>query len=332
MKGRATCTADAGFPVFVSGSLPVKWLLMMNAAKKLCGLLCVLSFVAGSEAATNRQNVRQYAATLDNSAWSVKTATALRCELVHAIPHFGEARFVSTASKETNLLFQLKMQHQPDSYSLAEVLSVPPSWRAGEQAKALTDMKLLKQFDGDLPKQQAWTMLTELEQGFSPTFYFDDWYSPFDKIAAQLNPIHFGPSYQQFNLCMAGLLRFTFDDIALTVLNYQSNSDALTRDSEARLQQIAEYLKHDKSIAAVDIDTYTDSYGGRWINEELSRKRAKALKDFLVSAGIDEKVIRTEGFGEKRHVASNDTQRGRATNRRAVVQLKRVEAPRLSLP
>lgn len=332
MKGRATCTADAGFPVLVSGSLPVKWLLMMNAAKKLCGLLCVLSFVAGSEAATNRQNVRQYAATLDNSAWSVKTATALRCELVHAIPHFGEARFVSTASKETNLLFQLKMQHQPDSYSLAEVLSVPPSWRAGEQAKALTDMKLLKQFDGDLPKQQAWTMLTELEQGFSPTFYFDDWYSPFDKIAAQLNPIHFGPSYQQFNLCMAGLLRFTFDDIALTVLNYQSNSDALTRDSEARLQQIAEYLKHDKSIAAVDIDTYTDSYGGRWINEELSRKRAKALKDFLVSAGIDEKVIRTEGFGEKRHVASNDTQRGRATNRRAVVQLKRAEAPRLSLP
>lgn len=304
----------------------------MNAAIKLCGLLCVLSVVTGTEAASNRQNVRQYAATLDNSAWSVKTATALRCELVHAIPHFGEARFVSTASKETNLLFQLKMQQQPDSYSLAEVLSVPPSWRAGEQSKALADMKLLKQFDGDLPKQQAWTMLTELEQGFSPTFYFDDWYSPYDKIAAQLNPIHFGPSYQQFNLCMAGLLRFTFDDIALTVLNYQSNSDALTRDSEARLQQIAEYLKHDKSIAAVDIDTYTDSYGGRWINEELSRKRAKALKDFLVSAGIDEKVIRTEGFGEKRHVASNDTQRGRATNRRAVVQLKRAEAPRLSLP
>ena len=301
----------------------------MNAAKKLCGVLCALTMVSGSEAAINRQNVRQYTATLDNSAWSVKTATALRCELVHAIPQFGEARFVSTANKESNLLFQLKMQRQPDSYSLAEVLSVPPSWRAGEQAKALADLKLLKQFDGDLPKQQAWTMLTELEQGFSPTFYFDDWYSPFDKISAQLNPIHFGMPYQQFSQCMSGLLRFNFDDIALTVLNYQSNSDALTRESEARLYQIAEYLKHDKAISAVEIDTYTDSYGGRWINDELSRKRAKALKAFLVTAGIDEKVIRTEGFGEKRHVAPNDTLRGRATNRRAVVQLMRAEAPRL---
>lgn len=307
----------------------------MKTAIQLAALSCALLLNGAGEAAINRQDmrqsVRQYAATLDNSAWSVKTATALRCELVHAIPQFGEARFVSTASKESNLLFQLKMQRQPDGYSLAEVLSVPPSWRAGEQAKALADMKLLKQFDGDLPKQQAWTMLTELEQGFSPTFYFDDWHSPYDKIAAQLNPIHFGLPYQQFSACMAGLLRFTFDDIALTVLNYQSNSDALTRESEARLQQIAEYLKHDKAIASVDIDTYTDSYGGRWINEELSRKRAKALKAFLVSAGIDEKVIRTEGFGEKRHVAPNDTLRGRATNRRAVVQLVRAEAPRLSM-
>ena len=301
----------------------------MNAAIKISSLLCLLAGMAGSEAAINRQNVRQYAATLDNSAWSVKTASALRCELVHAIPQFGEARFVSTASKESNLLFQLKMLRQPDGYSLAEVLSVPPNWRAGEQAKALTDMKLLQQFDGDLPKQQAWTMLTELEQGFSPTFYFADWYSPFDQISAQLNPIHFGAPFQQFNLCMAGLLRFTFDDIALTVLNYQSNSDGLTRESEARLQQIAEYLKHDKAIAAVEIDTYTDSYGGRWINDELSRKRAKALKDFLVSAGVDEKVIRTEGFGEKRHAAPNDTARGRATNRRAVVQMIRSEPPRL---
>ncbi len=290
-------------------------------------LLMVLCSTA--EAAIERQHVRQYGATLDNSSWSVKSATALRCELVHAIPQFGEAHFVSTANKEANLLFQLSMLRQPDGYSLAQVLSVPPQWRAGEQAKSLTDMKLLRQFDGDLPKQQAWLMLTELERGYSPTFYLDDWHSPYDKILARLNPIKFASPFQQFNQCMAGLLRFTFDDIALTVLNYQSNSDALTRESEARLQQIAEYLKHDKAIAQIAIDTYTDSYGGRWINEELSRKRAATLKAFFVAAGVDEAVIQTEGFGEKRHVAPNETSRGRATNRRAVVQLVRLEAPRL---
>ena len=123
---------------------------------------------------------------------------------------------------------------------------------------------------------------------------------------------------------MAGLLRFTFEDIAMTVLNYQSNSDELTRESKARLAQIAEYLKHDKAVASVNIDTYTDSYGGRWINEELSRKRAATLKAFFVSAGIDEKLVKTEGFGEKRHVAPNDTPRGRGVNRRAVIQLARL--------
>ena len=301
---------------------------MTTAAQSLFCVLC-LTLLTPVQAAMSRHSVRQYTATLDNSSWALKTATALRCELSHPIPHFGEALFVSTANKENNLLFQLKMERQPGEYGLAQVLSVPPQWRAGEQAKALADMTLLKQFDGDLPKKVAWTLLTELEQGFSPTFYFDDWYSPFDKVSAVLNPVQFLPPYHKFSSCMAALLRYNFDDIALTVLNYQSNSDALTRESEARLQQIAEYLKHDKSLSRVDIDTYTDSYGGRWINEELSRKRAKALKDFFVAAGVDAAVIHTEGYGEKRHVAPNETSRGRATNRRAVIQLVRAEPPRL---
>lgn len=274
-----------------------------------------------AHSADGRLNVRHYAATLEQSNWSVKKATALQCELSHNIPNFGEALFVSQANKELNLQFELKMIRLPDEYGLAKVLSVPPNWRAGEGAKTISELKLLKQFDGGLPKKQAWTLLTELEQGFSPTFYFADWHSPFDQIAAAINPVHFDDPYQQFSQCMASLLKYSFEDIALTVLNYQSNSDELTRESQVRLNQIAEYLKHDKAISSVSIDTYTDSYGGRWINDELSRKRAATLKAFFVAAGIDTKVIRTEGFGEKRHVAPNETNRGRGVNRRAVIQL-----------
>lgn len=294
---------------------------MKPSATLLIATLLMSSGVAA------RQNLRQYSASLDTSIWTVKTATPLRCELGHTIPNFGEALFVSEANKELNLLFRLQMTRLPDDYSLAQVLSVAPNWRPGEPTKPVADMKLLKQFDGNLPKKPAWIMLTELEQGFSPTFYFADWHSPYDQVVASLNPVHFGNSYQKFSQCMAGLLKYNFDDIALSMLNYQSNSNEFTRESQARLTQIAEYLKHDKAIASIDIDTYTDSYGGRWINEELSRKRAKALKEFFVANGVDEKLIRTEGFGEKRHVAANETSRGRATNRRAVVQLVRAEVP-----
>ena len=201
--------------------------------------------------------------------------------------------------------------------------SVPPVWRPGEQAKAITSMKVLRQFDGDLGKAESWTMLTELEQGYSPTFYFSDWYSPFDRVAASLNPIRFMPVMDAFNQCVSQLLPFNFEDIAFTVLTYESGGDNLTKASKQRLQQIAQYLAEDKSIESISIQAYSDSYGGRWMNEQLSIKRANAIKDILLGFGLEQSRIDVEGFGEKRHVASNETSLGRAKNRRVVIQMQK---------
>ncbi|WP_337841199.1 OmpA family protein [Rheinheimera sp.] len=267
--------------------------------------------------------LRQYSATLEQSSWSLASNTPLQCELRHDIPRFGAALFTSVAGKELNLSFRLDMLKLPDHYGLAEVLSVPPVWRPGEQAKAITSMKVLRQFDGDLGKAESWTMLTELEQGYSPTFYFSDWYSPFDRIAASLNPIRFMPVMDQFNQCVSQLLPFNFDDIAFTVLTYESGGDNLTKASKQRLQQIAQYLAEDKSIESISIQAYSDSYGGRWMNEQLSIKRANAIKDILLGFGLEQSRIDVEGFGEKRHVASNETSLGRAKNRRVVIQMQK---------
>ena len=284
---------------------------------KLWLLLSLLS------ATSAEAGLRQYSATLDQSSWSLKQNTPLLCELSHPIPQFGEAFFRSTAGKELNMQFELNMLRLPDHYGLAEVLSVPPVWRPGEQAKAITSMKMLKQFDGDLGKAESWIMLTELEQGYSPTFYFADWYSPYDRISVSLNPVHFIGVMEQFDQCVSSLLPYTFDDIAFTVLTYESGGDELTKASKRRLEQIAGYLKHDQSIESIDIQAYSDSYGGRWMNEQLSAKRAEAIKTKLVSFGLEESRIRTEGLGEKRHVASNETALGRAKNRRVVIQMEK---------
>ena len=267
--------------------------------------------------------LRQYSATLDQSTWSLTQNSPLVCELNHPVPQFGEAFFRSVAGKELNMQFELSMLRLPDHYGLAEVLSVPPVWRPGEQAKAITSMKMLKQFDGDLGKAESWIMLTELEQGYSPTFYFSDWYSPYDKVSVSLNPVHFMAAMEQFTQCVSALLPFTFDDIAFTVLTYESGGDELTKASKKRLEQIALYLKHDQSIESIDIQAYSDSFGGRWMNEQLSIRRAEAIKAKLVSFGLEEGRIRTEGLGEKRHVASNETSLGRAKNRRVVIQMQK---------
>jgi len=265
--------------------------------------------------------LRQYSAAIEQSSWQLSKNSPLECQLQHEIPQFGQAVFRSVASKGLNLDFELQMLRLPDSYGLAEVLSMPPAWRPGEPAKAVASMQLLKQYNGDLPKKTAWTLLTELEHGFSPTFYFNDWYSPYDKVVAAMNPVQFPESYHQFNQCIAKLLPYGFDDIAFTVLSYESGGDQLTRESQRRLAQIAEYLKYDQDIDYVEIQGYTDSYGGRWMNEQLSVKRAEKVKNFFVSVGLSEDKVQVEGFGERRHVAPNDTALERKKNRRVVLQL-----------
>jgi sodium-type flagellar protein MotY len=267
--------------------------------------------------------LRQYSAAIEQSSWQLSKNTPLECQLQHEIPQFGQAVFRSVASKGLNLDFELQMLRLPDNYGLAEVLSMPPAWRPGVPSKSIASMKLLKQYNGDLPKKTAWTLLSELEHGFSPTFYFKDWYSPYDHVVAAMNPVQFPAPYQQFNLCISRLLRYGFDDISFTVLSYETGGDQLTRESQRRLAQIAEYLKHDQDIDYVEIQGYTDSYGGRWMNEQLSIKRAEKVKSFFVAAGLTEDRVQVEGFGERRHVAPNDTALERKKNRRVVLQMSK---------
>jgi outer membrane protein OmpA-like peptidoglycan-associated protein len=61
---------------------------------------------------------------------------------------------------------------------------------------------------------------------------------------------------------------------------------------------------------------YTDSVGGKAYNEELSLRRADAVKRVLVGCGVQEKQITALGMGEAQPIASNDAPAGRKKNRR----------------
>ncbi len=67
---------------------------------------------------------------------------------------------------------------------------------------------------------------------------------------------------------------------------------------------------------------HTDSDGGDDFNQKLSERRASQTKAFLAKEGIKATQMTTEGNGEKNPVASNDTDDGKAKNRRSTVRLK----------
>jgi len=265
--------------------------------------------------------MRQYAANLDNSEWQLSNESRLECTLSHNIPNYGEAKFYSKANRNTNLEFELDMMRLPDNYSLAEVRSVAPKWRPGIAGYTLADMKLHKQFAPSLPKKVAWTMLNELDQGMSPTFFYNDWYRESEKISVGLSTAKFQRAYQQFVSCVSNLLNYNFDDISYTVLNYEFGTNDLTKSSKRKLAMIAEYLSLDTELELVLIDGYSDSYGARNANYEMSKRRAQTIREQFVKTGIDPSRIEAKGYGEKRHIASNNTIIGRQKNRRVVIRM-----------
>jgi outer membrane protein OmpA-like peptidoglycan-associated protein len=85
-----------------------------------------------------------------------------------------------------------------------------------------------------------------------------------------------------------------------------------------KIDQLAQFLT-EHSDRRIQIDGFTDSVGSDAYNEELSRRRADAVKAALVSRNIDPARISTEGYGKAYPVASNSDSGGRQLNRRVEV-------------
>lgn len=281
--------------------------------KLITGLLVILPLASSA-------SLRHYAAKVETSQWQLSEATRLKCELSHAIPGYGAAMFSSMASKQLNMEFELDMLRLPNHYAVASVYSVPPSWMPGEVQRVIAEMPIRKQYNGDLPQRAAWTMLSELEKGFWPTVYYQDWYNQYDRVAVGLNASNFAEPYMNFAECVSNLLPYGFDDIAYSVLSYKKNSVDLTKYSQRRLAMIGEYLKEDTDMELVLLDGYTDSYGGRWNNKQLSIRRAVEIKEYFRQLGVDPTRIQVTGHGERRHISPN-THDERGKNRRVVVRM-----------
>ena len=74
-------------------------------------------------------------------------------------------------------------------------------------------------------------------------------------------------------------------------------------------------------IEAVIVEGHTDDRGPAAFNQQLSEKRAEAVKAELIANGVDASLIKTVGYGESKPVASNDTREGRAKNRRVEIKV-----------
>ncbi len=82
------------------------------------------------------------------------------------------------------------------------------------------------------------------------------------------------------------------------------------------LKQLKQFMLENERVSKVRIEGHTDSQGDDAHNDKLSVDRALAVKNWLVSKGIAASRVIAVGFGERRPVADNATEEGRAQNRR----------------
>jgi outer membrane protein OmpA-like peptidoglycan-associated protein len=103
--------------------------------------------------------------------------------------------------------------------------------------------------------------------------------------------------------------------VVLRGVNFEFNKATLTKDSERILWRAYNAMVANPEVAVV-ITGHTDNVGSQKYNQVLSLKRAQAVKNWLVEQGIASNRMRTVGRGLNEPVASNETDSGRAENRR----------------
>jgi outer membrane protein OmpA-like peptidoglycan-associated protein len=114
------------------------------------------------------------------------------------------------------------------------------------------------------------------------------------------------------------------DEIRLVMpgnITFATDSDRIAGNFYPVLDSVAKVLlKFDKT--AINVDGYTDSTGSFEYNQSLSERRAMSVSNYLSQVGVDRLRISSRGFGERNPIASNDSEGGRAANRRVEIWIR----------
>lgn len=104
-------------------------------------------------------------------------------------------------------------------------------------------------------------------------------------------------------------------------VNFDTGKATLLPASKTLLDDVVKILNDHPELLRIRIEGHTDSQSGTAFNLRLSNNRAKAVRTYLISKGIDGKRLESKGFGESKPIADNKTPDGREQNRRVELHI-----------
>ena len=110
------------------------------------------------------------------------------------------------------------------------------------------------------------------------------------------------------------------EKIRINNIFFNTAKSDLLPESYPELNRLVNLLNENPSIT-IKILGHTDNIGKKEDNLVLSKARAESVKNYIINQGINKNRITTEGFGSDRPISTNETQEGRALNRRVEFQI-----------
>jgi len=267
---------------------------------------------------------RIYQAPMENAEWRPSNTGVLQCRLTHEIPLFGQAVFYRDSGRPLRLRIDA-WQSYPKGMAV-RFSSISAAWK-GHQTE--TELGRLKTLGGGSPMlrtdaasaRRAWY---ELQQGFQPTFRFTDTGDGGNSVAIVLSTVRFRDSLKSFNDCVARLYPDNFEDVKQGLVFFGFDEEFPPEGEEERaLSRLLAYIRVDPSVKTVRVIGHADEKGSSCYNDNLSRRRAQYVYDWLLLSGLDPKMLQMEYRGEREPRVRGRSEKARAANRRVEVLLER---------
>ena len=119
----------------------------------------------------------------------------------------------------------------------------------------------------------------------------------------------------------------TITDKAILILDkvyFETAKATIKPQSFGILNQVASTLRANPQITKLRVEGHTDNRGADQYNLDLSQSRADAVREYLISRGVQGEILESRGYGETRPIDSNKTKAGRSKNRRVEFRILEV--------
>jgi OOP family OmpA-OmpF porin len=127
-----------------------------------------------------------------------------------------------------------------------------------------------------------------------------------------------------------GCPRVFIKDAQIQILEqpkFDFNRAAVKKESDSLLAEVAQVMSDHPEITRVTVEGHTDSVGNSQFNKTLSQHRAEAVVKWLTDHGVAKERLSAQGMGKEQPIMPNDSDAGRAANRRVEFHIETQEHP-----